>query len=632
LYLRDSYNKEEISKKIDKILSEKFQDLKVSLLNNHKRTEREIYLTEIIEKLLEKELILAGNGLLLRNQDYRQSALAFLGNYLMDMRVKDKKKQFEFVNSNPALSKIYKNRQLVDKLLGNSYYGVMGEPNSIFYNIYTAGAITGSGVNIISTATMGFEKFFGNQVFFKYDDVYFFISETLKDIKNIPDDYKDGIFDNVPIKRIDNKLLSKFVNSFKFNYDNENEFEIFQTFLKNLSNFQKYFLYYKNNFYEFIKLDLPKSFLEVLIDGDFLKVDDYLKEDLENINSDDLDNLRTFWELLDYYVADYTIEYDKEYKVNNINRRTVLVVDTDSNFLYLDPFLQEVKKLFEIKKITDKRKISIVNIITYSLVKYIKKLLFHLTDQMNIPDKYKDEIRMKSEFLFERVILTSNKKQYVGKIIYQEGVILDKPDIEYKGLQIKKAQVSKTTGTFFKDLIKNKFFEKDIKLNEILREILNFQEKIRNDILAGNTYYATNQKLNSRDSYKFPERISAYRGAKVWNALFPENPILTGDKCGLYKTTLLSVDDLLELKKTDFKLAKKLFHTIFKDPELEKYGMNVIAFPKNVKKLPEWIVSFIDIETIITDNITNGLIMLESLGLKTHVVKNNKYVSNIIQI
>jgi len=628
--LKDKYN----SKKIDKILDEAINssnlDLNIRIRNNYKNTVNELELTDLIDKLLKRDIIITGNGVLFKNQNKIKSKIAYLANYILDLRTIDKKLMLKYINTDPELSNVYKNRQLVDKLLANSLFGVMAESNSIFYNLFTAGAITGTGYTIISNVTIAFEKFFNNINFYSFDEFYKYISNQLEDYKKIKKLIKKyEIYANYKTKNLNSKLFSRYIKSFHFNY--EKDFNRYKEIMDNLSEEEKLFLYFKNNFYDFIKLPKIKLLLSKLLDSDLLKIDKYLSETEDVLESKELKILKKIWKYTNLFVSDYQIENNIRFKANNMNRKVVLLVDTDSNFLYLDPFFQNIKKMFKENNL-DKKKVSITNILTYLLVKYVKEVLKSLVTRMNVTDEYKDEIRMKSEFLFERIILTSNKKHYAGKIIYQEGVIFDKPKIEFKGLQIKKAQVPKTTQIFFKDLIENKFFDKKIKINEILNCILTFQKNIKDDILEGKTLYATNLKLNDKSQYKFPERMVVYRGAKVWNALNPDNPILVGDRCGVYKTTLLTIDDLKILKKTDFEFAKKLFEIIFKDPEIKNYGMNYIAFPKNLKLLPKWLIPFIDIEAIITDNISVGMVLLESLGLQTHKVKTYKYISNIILI
>jgi hypothetical protein len=54
--------------------------------------------------------------------------------------------------------------------------------------------------------------------------------------------------------------------------------------------------------------------------------------------------------------------------------------------------------------------------------------------------------------------------------------------------------------------------------------------------------------------------------------------------------------------------------------------------PKSVDKIPGYLLPMIDLQTMVTNNMTNGYIILESLGVYTEEVKTTKYKSNIIEI
>ena len=54
--------------------------------------------------------------------------------------------------------------------------------------------------------------------------------------------------------------------------------------------------------------------------------------------------------------------------------------------------------------------------------------------------------------------------------------------------------------------------------------------------------------------------------------------------------------------------------------------------PKSEKKIPDWIIPYIDVETIIKDNLSNFLMILNSIGIKTINIKADEmFFSNIIE-
>ena len=49
----------------------------------------------------------------------------------------------------------------------NSYYGILGEKNSVFYNPFVQNSITMTGQDLITTAILGMESFLRNNVLFE---------------------------------------------------------------------------------------------------------------------------------------------------------------------------------------------------------------------------------------------------------------------------------------------------------------------------------------------------------------------------------------------------------------------------------------------------------------------------------
>ena len=163
------------------------------------------------------------------------------------------------------------------------------------------------------------------------------------------------------------------------------------------------------------------------------------------------------------------------------------------------------------------------------------------------------------------------------------------------------------------------------------------------------------------DSYKTPAQIEAVRAAIIWNALEPENQIVPPDKIDIIKLRpelatslehLESLDNLSEFM-THSDVSQELKNLYSKYPEkvkalarviynvgnanrsaldISRFGLSCIAIPKSNEKIPEYLVPFIDQESMVNNNMTNGYIILESLGIYVEEVKTTKYKSNIIAI
>jgi type I restriction enzyme R subunit len=61
--------------------------------------------------------------------------------------------------------------------------------------------------------------------------------------------------------------------------------------------------------------------------------------------------------------------------------------------------------------------------------------------------------------------------------------------------------------------------------------------------------------------------------------------------------------------------------------DISRFGFTCIALPKSLEKIPEYLLPFLDVNTMVNSNMTNGFIILESLGVYTEEVKTTKYKS-----
>lgn len=62
-----------------------------------------------------------------------------------------------------------------------------------------------------------------------------------------------------------------------------------------------------------------------------------------------------------------------------------------------------------------------------------------------------------------------------------------------------------------------------------------------------------------------------------------------------------------------------------------KYNTNLLALPKSINKIPEWVIPLIDIDEILKNNISTFLPLFASVGGRTvQFTKDDKFVTNII--
>ena len=78
--------------------------------------------------------------------------------------------------------------------------------------------------------------------------------------------------------------------------------------------------------------------------------------------------------------------------------------------------------------------IGAANAMAFILKAVIDKSMYLYTSRSKIPERYKERINMKNEFLFSRQVLAETKKRYLSEQLVREGTVLDPPKLDVKGL------------------------------------------------------------------------------------------------------------------------------------------------------------------------------------------------------
>ena len=233
-------------------------------------------------------------------------------------------------------------------------------------------------------------------------------------------------------------------------------------------------------------------------------------------------------------------------------------------------------------------------------------------------------------------------------IVLQEGNLLEKPKFDIKGLDIKKVKTPKIARKYFGEVL-----EKDMLLCDqidpmsVFMKFIKFERQIYDSLMTGQTSFLKPSKFGSEDGYKKPGQIQAYRGVRLWNAMFPRKTIPDFSNVNLLKLRKITPEDykdhfpqewheaveayfdyqLPKIKGQDSEDGEKKVKTCLGD-----YGIDVIAIPKGEEAVPEVFRDLIDTTNIIDANMKNGNILLESIGFK--VVKSLKQdtITNIVEV
>jgi hypothetical protein len=255
---------------------------------------------------------------------------------------------------------------------------------------------------------------------------------------------------------------------------------------------------------------------------------------------------------------------------------------------------------------------------------------------MNVPEEYRNDINMKSEFLFSRILLTKNKKSYGGVCILNEGKILLKPKLDMKGLQIKKVGCPRTTRDFFSGVFENDILNAPkIEIGGVLSKINDFSKFIYSSINEENkALFSTPSEYTSVKAYDEPYRIQSVRGVLLWNYLYSEQQIADFEKVNLFKLNGETPEKILALLSDNVEFANEIIDYIFNHEYLKEYGANVIAIPKGLNYFPAELSPLINIEDQVTSNLNSFVPVLEALGVASYqsTKSSSKTSTNIISV
>jgi len=605
---------------LDTLIEKKFKERNVNFANDYENFTSEQILSDICEFYWNEKPLVVGNGVFYHQHETPGKiniSILLLDTFLNNRKV-TKKEMFKAIEAGNKLEEDeYEMLQLTWKLFANSYYGGMGQASCQYFNKYSAPAVTYSGVQLTTTALLAFEYFFNN---FKFSS----LASVLTYIKNIKkEEYYDiskYLDKNVTRDSLKKYLLSKC--NFTLNI------ESIDIIISNLSQDEINKLYYKNNFYEFIN-DSPviRKLLSEIINIKFISIkdlDETKKEILTEITN-------TIVKVIHY---NYQI-FDRLKIATYDNRDSILVVDTDSCFIHIQPFFDFLKKNFRVNDNESWYATSTDSIITHILSVVIRNTLDNLLNSMHVQDKYKPIINMKSEFLYEKIITTRNKKNYLGRLIGREGHSINPAKIDMKGISIKKSNVNKTTREFFNKMIKEEILiDKDINLSKILAQFIEFGSNIKKSLQNGETAFLMPSKVSDPTSYKDPFKMMQIKALFTWNLLNPENEIQTPTTVNILKLKSLELNEL-ELLISGFSeellsIKENIYNN--KDEQIQKMGLNVIALPRSLDIIPKWLIPLIDYDTIVEDSLRPGFILLESLGLKLYKSNNKELYTNILDL
>lgn len=418
----------EIMEVLEEDIKEKFNDPMCQIHNDYQDNMLlEQPLTTLYQFCREKKPILGGNGTLFYNQDKVTSPVEALIVDRITARKSYQKIRDTYGETgehpDPEMYAHYDMMQMEAKVRINSIYGSFGAPTFRLYNRYTAAATTGTAQSLISTTGVAFESFLDNSVKFKTFD------ECIDFLFNIKDEeYK---LDRMSIRIISNRnvIYDRILDCFAPDvYEPDKYDEIVWTYLHSIDEFELTKIYYKNNIFEFIENQCIK---DILIDS-YNKIESF--NDPNKVPKEIADNMALLWEYCSEYVF-YNHSYTERInRIKNDGRTMVKVIDTDSNMVYVQPWVDYVNAnvipYTHTSMSQEYINFAAVNTIAYLITCMLKELLSKYCFDCNVLERYHFRINMKNEFCFTTMLLAPTKKRYVAKIVLKEGKPVVKTEIK----------------------------------------------------------------------------------------------------------------------------------------------------------------------------------------------------------
>lgn len=626
LWMQDQFRKIKMvlpdasNEEIQKLLVEEYEKRRLvegRFFNNVKNESKKMTQEMFINYYLNNNCIMSGYTTLFNGHDGSVNIAAEALQFLLTSRKVFKKKMTESVYGSDEYI-YYKVLQLTFKILANSYYGILGERNSIFYNSFVQNSITMTGQDLITTAILAAENFLSNNYIFNDTD------ECLTYINNINSEtYKNNILDY-----LDNPIGKEELFNYLVSKTKKINKEILQLAIDNLDQEHINRIFYKNRILDLCKNSwFNKKIVALLQYNIELEVQDEIKGELDDFKE----------KIIEFCYYNYLFEERYKHSQNDM-RKTVIVVDTDSIFTNMKAYVDNFTSYLDGRTVNEVKKISVMNIIINIFTDVLKKTFWLFTTNMGITDESKPIINMKNEFILKKILTTRNKKNYASLVMAELGKILPRPVLDIKGLSIRKSNVPKQLRREFTDILSNDILKANtIDLQSIIKKYDDLGENIKESLKAGETLYALPKNVELVSGYVAPDTIEQVRATIIWNALEPEHEIVPPEKINMLKLNALTPDspELLKLAETHPEKYKAIMDTVFNESNklnISRFGLSCIAIPKSIEKIPNYIIPFIDFETMVNNNMSNGYILLESLSIFCEEVQTVQYKSNIIEI
>lgn len=638
--VRERFGDQVSEEKVEKYLDKCIKDLRnptVYAVNNYRRRVAVSDLLSITESIEDNNFLIGGASVLFAQHDQMPNPIRDFILLQRNKRKSEKKKRDSFNRGEDGWAR-WDIKQLNTKILQNSLYGVLGYFKFILHNIYLAESITRMGRMIIATAACGFENFLADNIHFTTS------SELFEYITVINDEYEELYkgkmdFGVLNVKMDPQKVVDRLAHKCAFQLSG-NAYRHLISIVNRMNDDMRILLYYKNNFLEFNRIPCIKEKIMFFMS----RIDELKLPSLDKIEDEAArSEVEDLWHFYDVFVFSNHPIYDAIRKMAYGTREAVLYIDTDSNFIALNRWVEQVRhEFFEDQYRQDPKEMIFIcaNIITIFLTIVVDRNLKMFARNCNVSEKWAQYLSMKNEFFFWRILFGDVKKRYIDLQMIQEGKLLkDGHGIpEIKGYDLQKSTTKENVKDFYTALCMEQILSPEkIDLKGIMLSIDAFKKEIKRSMEAGESLYFRQANVNPPEHYAMPLRISGIKAVMLWNALCPEYAIELPSDVDIVPIRNLNTEKGREWLRTRYpeiyeRFEREIIHN--RNPQIAGMECNVIAKPKNANvPMPEWLKDAMDTAKVINSTIKLIAPIMESLGLKVQRPSSSKeYLTNIVDL
>lgn len=566
-----------------------------------------------------------------------------------------------------------KTDQVTFKEIANAIYGSCGESNFIFYDVESISNLTGTCYYTLLTTINQIEKVLGNRIILRND-------QELLDYLSYLNKKDLSLLDNV-IKN-NNPILSKLLKSFNkeedLNYIIEKikiycRYEISDDMINKVRQIISN-VFNSNNIYRSLVFKYNCDFKRLIKDSDIFKEmisndfsnyisNKYNEDQFKESNKDLLSIIKTF-------VYDDFLQSDLLDIADNYKRSVVMLSDSDSTFCVAKCVFDNALNATIDMCVENKNELD--SILTYKAIAF--RLIMVISESMSDfflttlgSSKYQNsrenKWKLKSEFLYNKILLMTVKKTYFGSILSQEGIRLNPMKLDNKNTELVRSIYSPFTKSFMKEICDLLVMSDDKKpdIYKVVDIVQKYENKFNelSNIPEEISKFAVKSNFKVDKAYKNdPMGVYSYKAAVTFNCLYPEAKVYHGDKTALFPIKPMScpsqfkeeneivnwfieaygINDDLKKRISEFLLKKnksdieiKVYNALIKDRTIRYLSSNYYSV------IPATMLDIIDKDTMYLSLVEDRIVRIfDALRFKTHTKsvnskKKNQY-TNILMV